>query len=178
MKSIKTHVLSRLPQPSLLLFVTHPLLAVHSSLPPSPCSGTIPPSSPLLSAGAGGRTLHLVSRERHDLNQEGSSGPRSSLPLHAQGPGAEESGNGAKPSVPEGQARWCNRCGNPHDRPTDLVCALCDTLQTDRLIPVQTSGAGMSSRTAGPCLEWGPSAHQNPPSPDQPGHLLSRCWNV
>ncbi len=166
--------MSHLPQ----LFLTHPLLAVHLSLPLSPCFGTIPPSSPLLSAGAGGRTLHLVSRVRLGPNQGGSSGPRSSLPLHAQGPGAEGSGSEAGPSVLEGQARWCSRYGNPHGRPTGLVCALCDTLQTDQLILVQTSGAGMSSRTAGPCLEWGLSAHQNPPSQDQPGHLLSHCWSV
>lgn len=170
--------MSCLLQPCLLLFLTHHLPAVHSSLPLSPCSGTIPPSSLPLSAGAGGRTLHPVSRVRLGPNQGGSAGPRSNLPLRARGPGAEGSESGAGPSVLEGLARWCNRCGNPHGRPTGPVCALCGTLQTDQLIPVQTSGAGMSSQTAGPCLEWGQSAHQNLLSQDQPGHSLSHCWSV
>lgn len=165
-------------QPSSLLFLTHPLPAIHLSLPLSPCSGTIPPSSPPLSAGAGGRTLHLVSKARLGLNLGGSGGPRSILPLHARGPEAEGSESGAGPSVLEGRVQWCTHYGNPHGRPIGPVCEQCDTLQTDWLILVQRSGAGMSSQTAGPCLEWGRSVLQNLLSQDQPGHLQLRCWSV
>lgn len=74
---------------------THSPLEVHSPQPPSPCSGTILPFSPLLSAGGARRTPHPSCRGKLDPSPAGSAGPpgTGSRPKRARRWSAEESGS-------------------------------------------------------------------------------------
>lgn len=130
----------------------HPPPAARSPPPLSPCSDTIPPSSPPPSEGGVGKTLHLSDRARRDQSQVDYGGPLpvragvylSSLhgPLRGAG-GSGPAGAGGGSGGSGGPKR--NHPGrSPLCRPTGPGCEPRETVETTVMLMVKLNAKGLA----------------------------------